>query len=77
MLALYGLITFSRNAVLTPLLGVLWGSTLFAEVVILPACLFAFFRYPHVRSWTQAGGLLLIAAHLFLIFAAPFSGAGI
>lgn len=66
LLTFYGAVA-SSNAVLASLLGVLCGIALFAELIVFPACLFAFARYPHLRSWPQAGGLALIAAHLLLI----------
>ena len=77
MLSFVGLIAFSGSSVVAPLLGFLWWATLIAELVVLPACLFAVVRFPHLRSRTQAGGLALIAAHLLLMIAAPFFGGGI
>ena len=71
LLTLYGAF-LSGNAVLAPLLGILCGISMFAELIVFPACLFAFVRYPHLRSWPQAGGLALIAAHLFWTFAPLF-----
>ena len=76
MLALLGAIKFSNNTVLVALFGALWGVILFAEFVVLPACFFAFVRYPHLRSWTQAGGLTLIATHLLLMFGGALIGVG-
>ena len=55
------------NDSLATVLSVLLILTLFAELVVLPVCLIAYFRHPHVRSRAQAGGLALIAAHLALI----------
>src|SRR5688572_18122566 len=76
VLTLFGVIKFSNNVVLVSLLGALWGVTLFAEVVVFPASLFAFLRYPHLRTWPQAGGLALLAAHLFWMFGQAFIDIG-
>jgi hypothetical protein len=65
LLTLYGAF-LSGNAVLAPLLGILCGISMFAELIVFPACLFAFVRYRHLRSWPQAGGLALIAARASL-----------
>ncbi|WP_158987883.1 hypothetical protein [Lysobacter panacisoli] len=74
LLALYGAIAFSNSTVLFTLCGILCGTTLLAELIVFPACVVAFVRYPHLRSWPQAGGLALIAAHLFWMLALPLTG---
>ncbi|WP_213434556.1 MULTISPECIES: hypothetical protein [Lysobacteraceae] len=63
LLTLYGAVV-SSSTVLAPLLGALCAMSMFAELIVFPACLFAFVRYPHLRSWPQAAGLALIGAHL-------------
>ena len=77
LLTFYGVISLPYNVFVTAVLGFTCGATLVAELMILPAALFSFIRYPHLRSWPQVGGLSVMAGHLLLIFVAPFFAGGI